>query len=111
MFLLLFVAAVYITFHNDKIGDTKLLTFDSMNRTLKCDHSLESYGAVIYFGAVCFFFQFHPVFHFGKFINFGLGTVRSERVGGSSAEYKVRTTVTVCCVRITTGKNCSIAFI
>ena len=25
-------------------------------------------------------FQFYPVFNFGKFINFGLGTVRGERV-------------------------------
>ena len=30
------------------------LTFDSMDRTLKCDHSLESCLAVVYFGAVCF---------------------------------------------------------
>ena len=32
-----------------------LLTFDSMYRTLKCDHSFESYGAVLYCGAVCLF--------------------------------------------------------
>ena len=30
------------------------LTFDSMDRTLKCDHSLESCLAVLYCGAVCF---------------------------------------------------------
>ena len=29
------------------------LTFDSMDRTLKCDHSLESCRAVLYCGAVC----------------------------------------------------------
>ena len=29
------------------------LTFDSMYRTLKCDHSLESCWAVLYCGAVC----------------------------------------------------------
>ena len=51
------------------------LSFDSMNRTLKCDHSLESCWAVLY----CLFFQFYPVCNFEKIINFGLvGTVRSE---------------------------------
>ena len=31
------------------------LTFDSMaDRTLKCDHSMETCGAVLYCGAVCF---------------------------------------------------------
>ena len=29
-----------------------LLTFDSMKRPLKCDHSLESHQAVLYCGAV-----------------------------------------------------------
>ena len=29
------------------------LTFDSMDRTLKCNHSLESSRAVLYCGAVC----------------------------------------------------------
>ena len=53
------------------------LTFNSMNRTFKCNHSLESRGAVLYSGAV---FQCYPVCNFGKFINFGYGTVRSERV-------------------------------
>ena len=43
------------------------VTFDSMDRTLKCDHSFESCWAVLYCGAVCF--------NFGKFINFGLGTL------------------------------------
>ena len=30
------------------------------------------------------FFQFYPVCNFGGFINFGLGTVRSERVKSCS---------------------------
>ena len=47
------------------------LTFDSMDRTLKCDHSLESCCAVLYCGAVCFLFPVR---------NFGLDTVRSEKV-------------------------------
>ena len=46
-----------------------------MDRTPKCDHSLESCGAVLYCGAVCF-----SLCNFGQFINFALGTVRSERV-------------------------------
>ena len=46
-----------------------------MDRTLKCDHSLESYLAGLY----CVF-QFSQVRKFGKFVNFGLGTVRSEMV-------------------------------
>ena len=29
---------------------------------------------------VLFVFQFYPVINFGQFINFGFGTVRSERV-------------------------------
>ena len=33
-----------------------------------------------YFTVVLFVFQFYPVCKFGEFINFGLGTVRSERV-------------------------------
>ena len=50
------------------------LTFDSMDRTVKCDHSLESCCAVhvLYCRAV--------TCNFGKFINFRLGTFRSERV-------------------------------
>ena len=45
-----------------------------MDRTLKCDHPLESSTVVL------FVFQFYPVCNFGKFMSFGLGTVRSERV-------------------------------
>ena len=33
-----------------------------------------------YFTVVLFVFQFYPISNFGKFINFGLGTIRSERV-------------------------------
>ena len=33
-----------------------------------------------YFTVVLFAFKFYPVCNFGKFINFGLGTVRVERV-------------------------------
>ena len=44
------------------------VTFESMDRTLKCDHSLESCWAVLY--CAC---------NFRKFINFWLGTLRSER--------------------------------
>ena len=33
---------------------------------------------------VLFGFQFYPVGYFGKFINFGLGTVKSERVNNES---------------------------
>ena len=33
-----------------------------------------------YFTAVLFAFQFYPVCHFGKCVNFGPGTVRSEWV-------------------------------
>ena len=32
-----------------------VLTFDSMDRHLKCEHSLESHQVVLYCGAVCFF--------------------------------------------------------
>ena len=46
------------------------LTFDSMDRTLKCDHSLESCSAVLYCGAVCF----------SIFPSLLSGTVMSERV-------------------------------
>ena len=48
------------------------LTFDSMDRTLKCDHSLES-RRVIPFTVVLF------VFNFTQFVileNFRLGTVK-----------------------------------
>ena len=56
------------------------LTFDSIDRTLKCDHSLKAVEQ--YFTKVLFVFQFWPVSTFGKFISFGLGTGRSERVTG-----------------------------
>ena len=46
-----------------------------MDRTLKCNHSLESRGAV-------FFFQFTKFVVFGKFVSFGLGTAKSKRVNG-----------------------------
>ena len=46
-----------------------------MDRTLKCDYSLESSTVVL------FAVQFYPVCNFDTFINFGLGTVRTERVG------------------------------
>ena len=49
------------------------LTFGSMDGIPKCDHSLESCLAVLYCGAVSIF---------SKFINFGLDTVRSERING-----------------------------
>ena len=54
------------------------LTFHSMDRTLKCDHSLKDVEQ--YLTVVLFVFQFYPVCNFGKFISFGLGTVRSERL-------------------------------
>ena len=66
------------------------LTFDSMDRTLKCDHSLESCRAALYCGTVVFVFQFYPVCSFGKFINFALGTVRSERVNTRIASNETR---------------------
>ena len=53
------------------------LTFDSMKRTLKCDHLLESFEQ--YFTVLLYVFQFYPVCNFGKFINFGLSTARNER--------------------------------
>ena len=51
------------------------LTFDSMDRTLKCDHSSESCCAILYCGV----FQFYPFCNFEEFINFGLGTVSSQK--------------------------------
>ena len=48
-----------------------------MDRTLKCDHSLESCGEILCSGVV-FVFQFYTVRNFGKFIKFELGTARSE---------------------------------
>ena len=53
------------------------LTFDSMNRTLASDiqwKAAEQYSTVVFS-----FFNFYQVCNFGKFINFGHGTVRSER--------------------------------
>ena len=56
------------------------LTFKPMDRTLKCDH----WKAVMqYFTVVLFVFQFFQVLNVRKFIKFGLGTVRSERVNQS----------------------------
>ena len=55
-------------------------TFDSMERTLKCHHSLESCWAVINCGSVHVCFSILPVCNLGTFINFGLGTISSERV-------------------------------
>ena len=49
-----------------------------MDRTLKCDHSLESRRIVFCCGAVCF--SLLPSFEFWNIINFGLGTVRSGRI-------------------------------
>ena len=54
------------------------LTFVSMDRTLKCDHSLENHSAVLNCRAV--YFSILPGFYFGIFFNFGLGTSRSEKV-------------------------------
>ena len=61
------------------MDDAKFLAFNSMDRTLKCEHSMEtSYCSVLYCDAVCY--SMCPVCNFGKFIPFGLGIVRSERV-------------------------------
>ena len=53
------------------------LTVDSNDRPLKCDHwkAVKQYLTV-----VLFVFKFHPVCNFGKFINFGLGIIRSKRI-------------------------------
>ena len=51
------------------------LTFDSVDRTLKCYHLFHWKAVEQYFTVVLFVFQ---VCNFVKFINFGLGTVRSE---------------------------------
>ena len=59
------------------MGDKSVLTFDSMYRTLK--KAVEQY-----FTVVMFVFQLSPVCNFGKLINFGLGTVRSERANTGS---------------------------
>ena len=41
-----------------------------------------------YFTVVLFVFQFYSVCDFGKFISFGLGTIRSERVKNSTPPYE-----------------------
>ena len=44
-------------------------------KTLKCDHK----PVVQYFTVALFVFQFYPACKFGKFVDFGLGTIGSER--------------------------------
>ena len=56
------------------------LTSDSINRTLKCDHYLECFWAVLCCGVLLSFI--FPICHFRKFINFGLVTVSSKRFKG-----------------------------
>ena len=51
-------------------------SFDSMDSVTIHWKEVEQYFTVV----VLFGFQFYPVYNFGKFINFGLGTVRSDRV-------------------------------
>ena len=41
---------------------------------------------------VLFVFQFYSVCNFGKFINFGLGTVRSERINNKTNNKKTKNT-------------------
>ena len=56
-------------------------TFDSMDRLLKCDQfvgNLFSSTSLWCRLFVCFF-QFYPVRNFVKFLNFELGTVKSQR--------------------------------
>ena len=55
--------------------------------TLTRDHSVEIMGQ--HFTVVPFVFQFYPVCNFGKFINFGLGTVRRERVNQGLSHFLV----------------------
>ena len=43
------------------------------------------------FSVVLFVFQFYPVFNFGQFINFGLGSVASERV--KPLDYELETEI------------------
>ena len=54
------------------------ITFACMNRTLKSGDSLESCGAVLYCGAVCF--SIYPLCNFVKCINSRPVTVKGERV-------------------------------
>ena len=42
------------------------LTFDSMYRTLKCDHSLEIKAVEQYFAVVLFVLKFYPFCYFEK---------------------------------------------
>ena len=43
-----------LTPKGETLGDKKFSNFDSMDRTLNCDHSMESHQAVLYFDTVCF---------------------------------------------------------
>ena len=58
------------------------LTYDSMERPLKCDHSFECYFVVLYCGPV--FFDSPQMLNFG---NFGFGTLRSKRVDTKNKFY------------------------
>ena len=53
-----------------------LLTFESMGRPLKYDHSLESHIIEQYFTVVLFVFRISPVCNFGKLDNFAFGNVK-----------------------------------
>ena len=64
------------------------LTFDSMDRTLKCDIHWKAVEQ--YFTVVLFVFQSYPVCKLGKFINFGLRTVRSEGVQDLRLRFYIR---------------------
>ena len=71
------------------------LTFDSVDRTLKCNYSLarfEQYSTV-----ELFILQFSPVCNFGKYINFGIGTVGTERVNRSALIYVSTLRTVACC--------------
>ena len=57
-----------------QLGDKSLLTFDSMDRVLKCDHFYRK-ATEQYLSVVLFVFQFYAVCTFGKLDNFRLGTV------------------------------------
>ena len=64
------------------------LTFDSMYKTLSVTihwKAVEQYFTVVVVG-----FQFYPVCNFRKFNNFGLGSVRSERVKEKPKRKKAR---------------------
>ena len=53
-----------------------------------------------YFTVVLFVFQFYSVGNFGKFMNFGLGTIESERV--NQAFEPIRPLLSHCCYALTT---------